>query len=59
MEVVFTRDARYDLGDEHYRVKVITSGQPSTRPITVRQVEGEGFRINEASTLFVGVAAPQ
>jgi len=58
-QIVFTRDARYDLGGEQYRVKIVTSGQPSSRPITVRRDTDDLFRINEASTLFVGVAAPQ
>ncbi len=55
----FTRDQRFDLGNQQYRVKVYTSGQPSSRPITMRR-DGKGhYRINEASTLFVGVAAPR
>lgn len=53
-----TRDARDELGDDLYRIKVYTSGQPTTRPVTLRRT-GEGlYRIYEASTLFVGVAAP-
>ncbi|TGY87876.1 hypothetical protein E5163_13245 [Marinicauda algicola] len=56
--VRFERDARFDLGDGLYRVKVFTSGQPTTRPVTLR-LDAEGhYRIHEASTLFVGVAAP-
>ncbi|PHS28325.1 MAG: hypothetical protein COA85_03700 [Robiginitomaculum sp.] len=53
----FTRDKRFDLGNKQYRVKVYTSGQPSSRPITMRRDENGHYRINEASTLFVGVAA--
>lgn len=56
--VRFTRDARFDLGNGLYRVKVYTSGQPSTRPVTMRLDEDGRYRIHEASTLFVGVAAP-
>jgi Domain of unknown function (DUF6935) len=55
----FTRDKRYDLGDHLFRVKVYTSGQPTTRPITMRKDENGHYRINETSTLFVGVAAPR
>ncbi len=55
----FTRDSRFDLGNNEYRVKVYTSGQPSSRPITLRRDESGHYRINEASTLFVGVAAPR
>ncbi|PHS26057.1 MAG: hypothetical protein COA84_06620 [Robiginitomaculum sp.] len=55
----FTRDKRYDLGNNQYRVKVYTSGQPSSRPITMRRDENGHYRINEASTLFVGIAAPR
>ena len=55
----FTRDKRFDLGGQLYRVKVYTSGQPSSRPITMRRDENGHYRINEASTLFVGVAAPR
>ncbi|MDQ7020169.1 MAG: hypothetical protein Q9M33_13530 [Robiginitomaculum sp.] len=55
----FTRDQRFDLGKGQYRVKVYTSGQPSSRPITMRRDENGHYRINEASTLFVGVAAPR
>ncbi len=54
----FTRDKRFDLGNHEYRVKVYTSGQPTSRPITMRRDEHGRYRINEASTLFVGVAAP-
>lgn len=57
--VRFTRDARFDLGGGEYRVKVHTSGQPTSRPVTLRRDENGHYRINEASTLFVGVAAPR
>ncbi|PHR60344.1 MAG: hypothetical protein COA47_08075 [Robiginitomaculum sp.] len=55
----FTRDNRFDLGNSQYRVKVYTSGQPTSRPMTMRRDDSGHYRINEASTLFVGVAAPQ
>lgn len=58
-QVVFTRDARFDLGNEQFRVKVITSGQPTSRPVTMRRDDAGHYRIHEASTLFVGVAAPR
>jgi len=58
-QIVFTRDARFDLGNDQFRVKIITSGQPTSRPITLRRDEAGHYRVHEASTLFVGVAAPQ
>jgi hypothetical protein len=54
----FTRDDRYQIADDEFRVKILTSGQPTARPITLR-LDGNGhYRVNEASTLFVGVFAP-
>lgn len=55
--VNFTRDRRYELGDGLYRIKVYTSGQPTSRPVTMRLTDDGHYRIHEASTLFVGVAA--
>lgn len=53
--LVFTRDARFKIASDVYRVKLRTSGQPTSRPISLRLVDGR-YRVNEASTLFVGVA---
>lgn len=58
-DIVFTRDARFDLGNDEYRVKVYTSGQPTSRPVTVRRDEDGLMWIKEASTLFVGVFAAE
>ncbi|PWE18000.1 hypothetical protein DDZ18_05350 [Marinicauda salina] len=55
----FERDRRFDLGGGEYRVKVVTSGQGTSRPVTLRRDDAGRYRIAEASTLFVGVHAPQ
>ena len=55
----FERDRRFDLGDGEYRVKVVTSGQGTSRPVTLRRDDAGHYRIAEASTLFVGVHAPE
>ena len=55
----FIRDNRFQISNDEFRTKIVTSGQPTPRPITMRLASNGHYRITEASSLFVGVAAPR